>query len=342
MSGKFETSKYIENPFAEDKASLVGEIIKNLAPKNPEMEKEWGEFSRNTNPNENKQLFKFTTEHLLEHELIEKYGTDTTEALDIVVAGSPKYNFYRNAAMVTYDFIGNLFNQGVANTENVRGFVASFGSESFPSNQEQLASMLGLSVQELPNSSQEMFLSMKHVDTTLKMSSSFGKDSTADAMPQMGATNEWLSDDIDEETKKWLNSSGHENIASEYSQTEQERAREYSEHIHEQATYEANKNLGTFEVLKEVFDGEGSAAEEAQDASKLLLRIAVKAGVALAVSIARNISKDKDIPQEIRIMMGVFADGLSRAEDFVDRVIAGDTKADLQRDIIAFIKDRYN
>jgi hypothetical protein len=154
--------------------------------------------------------------------------------------------------------------------------------------------------------------------------------------------NEWLSDDIDDETKEWLNGNGHENIASEYSQTEQEQARAYSLRVYEQATGEANNSPGVAEVLKEVFDGEGNMAEEAQDASKLLLRIAVKAGAALAVSIARNIAKDKDTPQEIRIMMGVFADGLSKAGDFADKAIAGDANADLHEDIIAFITDKYN
>lgn len=154
--------------------------------------------------------------------------------------------------------------------------------------------------------------------------------------------NEWLADDIDGETREWLNGNGHENIAGEYSEAEQEQAKAYSERVYAQATNEANENPGVVEILQEVFDGEGNRAEEAQDASKLLLRIAVKAGTALAVSIARNIAKDKDTPQEIRIMMGVFADGLSKAGDFTDKAIAGDAKADLQKDIIAFITDKYN
>ena len=153
---------------------------------------------------------------------------------------------------------------------------------------------------------------------------------------------EWLKDDINDETKEWLNGEGHREAARDFTEEEKEEAERFREAFYQNANREAGENPGVEEILKELFDDEGDAGEETKEAFKLLVRIAVKAGTKLAVSIARSIAKDKETSQEVRIMMRIFADGIEGAGDFTDRLIAGDSKADLEQDIIDFISDKRN
>lgn len=149
---------------------------------------------------------------------------------------------------------------------------------------------------------------------------------------------EWLDEEISDEKKKWLIKNGYEDIAGEYTEEEKEQVHEFYKDYKEK--YKDNPDF--VKVINEVFDGEGDAVEEAIDATKLLIRIAVKAGIGLARSIAKNLSKDPNASKEVRLMMGVFADGLGRLEGFADKLIAGDAGANLEADIIAFITDKYN
>jgi len=153
---------------------------------------------------------------------------------------------------------------------------------------------------------------------------------------------EWLKEDVGEETKEWLNGKGHPETAEDFTEEEKKEAEEYRQKIYEETTKRAEEDPGTAEILKELFDKEGDVAEESAEALKLLLRIAVKVGTKLAASIAKNISKDKEVPQEIRIMMGVFADSMGDVGKFADKMIAGDSKANLEQDIIDFINDKRN
>lgn len=181
-----------------------------------------------------------------------------------------------------------------------------------------------------------MFEELGGVDDEIKgEKEKFNKSLEGEVVYHQG---EWLDEEISDEKKEWLKDNGYEDIAEEFTQEEKEQVHKFYEDYKDK--YEKDSDFK--KVIDEVFDGEGDAVEEAIDATKLLIRIAVKAGIGLARSIAKNLSKNPEASKEVRLMMGVFADGLGELEGFADKLIAGDAGASLEADIIAFITDKYN
>ncbi len=391
-----ETLIPIENPFAADKASAVSAIIEDLKPKNSEALEKWGSFSKITNPNENEKLHEYTIGVLFNQNLVKSLGTESDDAIAKIVEGSPDYTQYRDSAAETYDFFGKLFQQGIARPEKISGVVGSFGSDSFPENKEQLAAMLEIPVTELPDTSDNIFLSMKNLDTTLKRANIYGEDtkliphieintgsesteeqpsgaSTAEAPVEAEVVfhqGEWLTGDIDDDTKKWLEDNGFEALGEDFTGEEKEKAESFGTRFREEAKnaweYTNGKNEygneeefksifgedntkveeepGIKDIFEELFDGEGDIKEEGKEAAQLLLRIAVKVSLEIASAIANEIAKDKDASPEARAIAGLFAKGFKEAGDFADRAITSkwDEKPNLKQDIVNFISDKYN
>ncbi len=152
---------------------------------------------------------------------------------------------------------------------------------------------------------------------------------------------EWLKDDIDSETKEWLAGSGHENISEGFSSEEQNTADEFTNELFveakEKSSSQQPSDMDPYEALKAV-----EKSEDDSETMKLLLRVAIKIGTKVAIIIARNIAKDKDTPAELRVALGIFADVAEVGGKFTDKLISGNTKPDLQRDCVNFVKARFS
>lgn len=344
----------------------------------PELSNTWAEFSSQINPNTNENMKSLALNELFDAKLMDQNEIGAKTISEVAVE-SPKYTEYRQASANTSRFFEDLVNQRLASTDNIQKLLKSFGSDSFPENVEKLAETLGVKIEELPNSSEIMYGNLRHVDLTLKRAEEFGKDRGKEIMnipsdesvikapeeiptvktPEIEVedTNEqqevlegdvmfhhgeWFDDNMDEATKEWAKEHGYEDLTGEYTEEEKAKAEWFRQNFYNNVNEKAKGNPDFIKVINEVFDGEGNFVEEGKDATKLLLRIAIKMGIGLAVSIARNIAKDKDAPEELRILMGVFADGAQGFGDFADKAIAGDVNANLQKDIIDFITDKYN
>ncbi|HBY09695.1 hypothetical protein A2473_01265 [candidate division WWE3 bacterium RIFOXYC2_FULL_42_13] len=147
---------------------------------------------------------------------------------------------------------------------------------------------------------------------------------------------EWLIDDIDDETKKWLNSHNYGAFSEEFTSEEKQKAQDYAKGVYENAAQKAragkhNADENPLEALKKI-ESNGDDSES----MRLLIRIAVRVGIKIATIIAQNISKDKDVPKELRIAAGIFADSLG----VVDQIVAGEEHTNLGQDISRYIKER--
>ncbi len=150
----------------------------------------------------------------------------------------------------------------------------------------------------------------------------------------------WIEEDIKDETKEWLNSSENTDVASEFSTSEQETARKFSEKMTAEAEQRSGKQpegeMDSVEALKAVAEDEDDS-----ETMRLLLRIAIKVGTKVAVSVAKNIAKDKDTPQELRIALGVFSDLADDGSKFADKLITGEDKPNLERDCVNFVRSKF-
>ncbi|HBI35454.1 MAG: hypothetical protein UU64_C0004G0033 [candidate division WWE3 bacterium GW2011_GWF2_41_45] len=147
---------------------------------------------------------------------------------------------------------------------------------------------------------------------------------------------EWLADDINEQTKKWLNSHNYGEFAGEFTGEEKQKARDFGKGVYQNAEekVKAGKHPvdeNPLEALKKI-ETDGDDGES----MRLLIRIAVRAGIKIATIIAQNIAKDKDVPKELRIAAGIFADSMG----MVDQIVAGDEHTNLGQDISRYIKER--
>lgn len=147
---------------------------------------------------------------------------------------------------------------------------------------------------------------------------------------------EWLVDDINDETKKWLNSHNYGVFSEEFTAEEKQKAQDYAKGVYENAgekvkTGKHPTDENPLEALKKI-----ETDEDNGESMKLLIRIAIRVGIKIATIIAQNISKDKDVPKELRIAAGIFADSLG----VVDQIVAGDEHTNLGQDISHYIKER--
>lgn len=161
------------------------------------------------------------------------------------------------------------------------------------------------------------------------------------AKPEVVYTSgEWLVEDIDEETKAWLLQENQGDVSREYTPEEEEKAHAFADEMFNEATHRSEtKQEGApdpLEAFKKV-----EKDEEDHEGLKLLLRITIKVGTKVAVSIARNMSKDKDVSQEMRVTLGVFADLADESGKLADKLIVGDSHPDLERDCINYLKSRF-
>jgi len=140
---------------------------------------------------------------------------------------------------------------------------------------------------------------------------------------------DWLSEDITQETRDRLLKGGYGRLAEIYSEQEKGIAQLLAKGLKETTANEGNSNL---EKINE-FLGSPEHKDD-QETMKLILRIAIKIGAKVAVSICRSIAKDKDTPEELRVLFGSFADMVDAGGKFADKLIAGDPKANLENDLI--------
>ena len=150
----------------------------------------------------------------------------------------------------------------------------------------------------------------------------------------------WIEEDIKDDTKEWLNSSENADVASEFSTSEQETARKFSEKMTAEAEQRSGKQpegeMDSVDALKAVAEDEDDS-----ETMRLLLRISIKVGTKVAVSVAKNIAKDKDTPQELRIALGVFSDLADDGSKFADKLITGEDKPNLERDCVNFVRSKF-
>jgi hypothetical protein len=75
-----------------------------------------------------------------------------------------------------------------------------------------------------------------------------------------------------------------------------------------------------------------------QDTSKLLLRIGVKLGAKLMTAVIVSIAKDPDTSPEMKRMLGFILDFTKGGSFFVDKVITGEEKPNLEADCVQCIR----
>ncbi len=181
----------------------------------------------------------------------------------------------------------------------------------------------------------------------------------------------WLVDDVAPETREaiegafansvWpIEGEGEEfsnfadGVTQEYNQEEASRANDYARTYYQNFSGNARaytttnpelaEGLRKAGVNPESFDDlksklvEDNKWDDAEESLKLALRIAVKVGTVIAVAVARNMAKDKDVPPALRIMFGTMADLLEKGGREADKILAGNTQAQLTGDLIAFMQ----
>jgi len=115
-----------------------------------------------------------------------------------------------------------------------------------------------------------------------------------------------LDESLDEETRT---SREITSFKSEYTPEEKQKAREASNAIVDGLTQEQLENLGKNEKNNETL--------------LQMIRLSIKVGAYVAEKIARNIAKDKDTPQELRIALGFFADLIHDGGKLANRIGQG-------------------
>ena len=285
-------------------------------------------------------------------------GESLSESMDQVEKLSGMESSEKNEGESTFEQIKGIFSDAAKdNKERLKNFGSGFfgdlakrgenlfGRDEGSGWEEEVRKALG-DVDDEAEETTELFLSIIKGNTAggaQEESAGFSDKPSPEVGEVVFHQGEWLDEDIGDKTKEWLTGEGHEEVASPFSPEEEAFAEDVRESVYKEVASEIDEgDPDVAKIIKEVLDGEGDTSEEALEAAKLLLRIAVKAGTKLAASIAKNISRDKDVPQELRIFMGVVSDGLNEVGDFADKMIAGDSRADLERDIIDFVTDKYN
>lgn len=81
-----------------------------------------------------------------------------------------------------------------------------------------------------------------------------------------------------------------------------------------------------------------SFTTDEQDATKLLLRIGIKLGAKLATAVIESIAKDPDTSPEMKHMLGVLLSFTKGGSVFVDKVITGEEKPNLEQDCVQCIR----
>jgi len=151
---------------------------------------------------------------------------------------------------------------------------------------------------------------------------------------------EWLVDDIDDATKKWLLETHNPLLVPAYTPQEQETVKRLASDMYgeaQQRTTPSAEGIKTpVDALKEIEQN-----EDDQETMRLLLRIAIRVGTKVAVSIAKNIAKDKNTPPELRIALGVFADLGDEGGRFMDKVITGEDKPNLEQDCLNYLRAKF-
>jgi len=152
---------------------------------------------------------------------------------------------------------------------------------------------------------------------------------------------EWLADDIDEQTKEWLLGEGMPEATDRFTPEEKETAREFVDEMYARArSMDSNatakgqppKSVG---VLNEV-----SKDNDEQEAIQLLLRIAIKASVKVAVASAKELMKDPNTPKSMRVALSIFVDVAEEGGKLAEKLITGEDKPDLGRDCVKYISGR--
>jgi hypothetical protein len=152
---------------------------------------------------------------------------------------------------------------------------------------------------------------------------------------------EWWVEDIDPATKEWLEQT--EEFKEAMDEDPQVREK-YEETFNAEYTPEEKQEAESgFKATEDLIKSRGalnseqfSKLEESegnQEMMRLVLRLAIKVGAKVAVAVARNIAKDKETPYELRVALGAMADLIGDGSIFVDKMISGDDRPDLARDL---------
>lgn len=151
---------------------------------------------------------------------------------------------------------------------------------------------------------------------------------------------DWVEEDLNKETKEFLEENGYENLTKEFTPEELIRLKQLeSEILDKIKSINVGEGTNALKLLEQLPQEEKDRTKEL---IKILLRVAIKVATKTTAIIAKNIAKSSD-DKTTKAIFGTIADVSESSGKFLNEVIAGgEEHSNLAKDLNTFFKRRNN